>query len=258
MMMRYKLNAALLALWREVIALTVGGAGALLLLGPGGAPVAAALALGVGATGAAALGLLTVRQGHLARALRWPRLCQALGLRPARLEQPRLAPIAGAAEEVLETIAGALPAVQSYLTPARRSTLELVERAVALAAAAGRHAHAARLLAQQAPDRALLEAAEQLEREEDPALRRQLDETLRSLRLQRAVRDDHRSALRRIEGELEAARQTLGAVDAQIEQADGALAAPEHDDRGALPQRRALQDQVSALAHAATEVKGGY
>ena len=88
-MIRYKLNAALLALWREVIVLTTAGLGALLLLGPGGAPGAAALALCIGAVGATAVGALTVRRGDLTRALRWPRLCRALGLELRLVKRPK-------------------------------------------------------------------------------------------------------------------------------------------------------------------------
>jgi hypothetical protein len=214
--------------------------------------------LSINLIGTGTLLVISIREGHLRRALRWPRVCQALGLLPEQLESRDLSSITTTAEEVLQTIDEALPGVQGYLEPARRSTLEVVQRSEELSRLAYKIRRRLRSLDQQALDQSLIRVEEQLEQEIDPEVHQQLAAKLQSLHVQCEVREEHRQSLWRIESELEAARQTLGAVDAGIHQVDHLLASPSFSEGpGALPARADLQARVTALATAVTDVSGG-
>lgn len=249
----YRTLQALSALWREAVLLCCGlGVAAAVALA--GQPLAAAALLGLDLGGAAAVLVLTIQGRHLRRQLRWLRVRRALGLGAARLAP--LPALSSAAEELLEATESAEAHVRRYLEPARADALQVVQRCVELSRLAARHRQRLSRLDAGALEHSVARTEQQLDETTDPVARRQLEAAMRSLQVQCQVRRDHELSLGRIESELEAARQTLGAVVEAIHHTDQLLATPDARGPGALSARTDLEHRVAALAAAAQEEGG--
>jgi hypothetical protein len=243
-----------IVLWRELLLATLGAVAVPSLISAGRPGWALGVLL-VDLAGVIALLRISVSGGHLQRASRWSRLRWASGLRSAELVPAAVARLATLAEGILRRVARAPAALGPFVEPAVEETVEVVRRAVSLQRLADQHRQQLASLDERKLDEALDERLTLLDQTRDVELRLRLAEGLDAIDAQRRLARQHQQAVARIEGELDAAEQSLAAAAAGIEGGIHALDAVESpDDR--LPVVARLRQRVDALSSALAEVGG--
>lgn len=253
----YAAEAARL-LWRELTLLAFAATLGVGLAGAG----QVGLALGVVALDGLGVALLLVRargQGGLQLAPRWPRLRAALRASERRICEAKLQKMADAAEDLLSSLAIAPADLRQQLRALELLCSRVVSRSLELSRlAAWRRAHLAALDEHQIGQQLTTRQA-QLSGAEDGAVVAKLVEAVDALSSRRALCASHRSALARIEAEIDAAEQALLAGAAHTRHLSSrwrelSAGAGMVADPGAADTRRLLTARVFNLDSALAEL----